>query len=220
MSQEQSQSYSPPSWEPLLVVALAFGWAIFGSMRAVELGFPNGPAISDSWLLHITLTEVLAGVVTFALLHFRGYLVLRMLPVPNLRDSVWGLLLFLLATGFSMLVAGGFSRDQIAEQPIVAMVANAHVSMPILVVTAMLNGVFEETFLLAYLQRALHKHGASLAIGVSLLVRVLYHLYQGPLGVMEVLTFGAVLSLFYWRSGRLWPVVFAHMLADVVSLCG
>ncbi|WP_341675446.1 CPBP family intramembrane glutamic endopeptidase [Niveibacterium sp. SC-1] len=202
------------------MVALAFGWAIVASLRAVGLGFPSGPAISDAWLLRLTMTELLAGAATFALLRFRGYAVLRMLPVPNLRETFWGLALFVLAGGFSLLVVGSFSREEIAQQPIVSMVEHAHVTLPILLVTAILNGVFEETFLLAYLQRAFHKHGASLAIGVSLLVRMLYHVYQGPLGVMEVLVFGAVLSVFYWRTGRLWPVVFAHVLADVVSLCG
>jgi membrane protease YdiL (CAAX protease family) len=54
------------------------------------------------------------------------------------------------------------------------------------------------------------------AVGVSLLVRVLYHLYQGPLGAVYVGAFGLVLSLYYVASGKLFPVVLAHALWDIV----
>ena len=55
------------------------------------------------------------------------------------------------------------------------------------------------------------------AVGVSLLVRVLYHLYQGPMGAISVLGFGLILSLYYVRTQRLWPIVVAHILADVLA---
>lgn len=42
-------------------------------------------------------------------------------------------------------------------------------------------------FWLGYLVRGFAAVGASFAIGLSLLVRVLYHLYQGPLGAVSVL---------------------------------
>jgi membrane protease YdiL (CAAX protease family) len=49
---------------------------------------------------------------------------------------------------------------------------------------------------------------------------MLYHIYQGPVGALSVLVFGLVLSLFYLRTGRLFPVVVAHVIADVAPFLG
>jgi membrane protease YdiL (CAAX protease family) len=101
-------------------------------------------------------------------------------------------------------------------QPVDAMVQNATVSLAVIVPTAIVNGAYEEVFLLGFLARGLRGHGASVALGVSLLVRILYHTYQGPLGVVSMLVFGGVLGAFYLRTGGLFPVVFAHILADII----
>ena len=86
------------------------------------------------------------------------------------------------------------------------------------VVELMVNGTFEEVFLLGVLVRGLRAHGLPFAIGVSLLVRVLYHLYQGPLGAVWVLSIGLMLTLFYVRGKQLWPPVLAHILWDIVPV--
>ena len=65
--------------------------------------------------------------------------------------------------------------------------------------------------------RALQPLGAFVAIGVPLLIRALSHLYQGPLGTVSAVGFGLVFAVYYWRTKLLWPVVFAHILADVVG---
>jgi membrane protease YdiL (CAAX protease family) len=49
-----------------------------------------------------------------------------------------------------------------------------------------------------------------------LLVRVLYHLYQGPVGAVWVLAIGLVFGLYFMRTNQLWPPVFAHILWDIV----
>lgn len=55
-----------------------------------------------------------------------------------------------------------------------------------------------------------------MVVGVPLLVRVLYHLYHGPVGALWILTFGLVFTAFYLRSVNLWPPVLAHVLWDIV----
>ena len=66
------------------------------------------------------------------------------------------------------------------------------------------------------LVRGLRSHGLSVAIGFPLLVRVLCHLYQGPMGVLWILAFGLLFSLSYVRRPVLWPLVLAHILWDIV----
>lgn len=57
---------------------------------------------------------------------------------------------------------------------------------------------------------------STVALGVTLLVRLMYHLYQGPIGAVWILGFGLVFGLFYLRFNSLWPVALAHMLWDIV----
>jgi len=102
-------------------------------------------------------------------------------------------------------------------QPIEHMVANATISFLPLVAMSVVNGFYEEVFLIGFLQRTLEGLGVAFAIGASLLVRMLYHLYQGPSGAISVLGFGLVLSVYFLWKRKLWPVVFAHISADVAG---
>jgi membrane protease YdiL (CAAX protease family) len=123
--------------------------------------------------------------------------------------------LYVIAEFAAWVAVSPFAADFDA-QPISFIMEKSSVSMAMVVPMAMVNGMYEEVFLLAFLARGLRRYGTSIALGVSLLVRVLYHLYQGPVGAVSVLAFGGVLSVFYLRTGRLFPVVFAHILADIV----
>ena len=91
-------------------------------------------------------------------------------------------------------------------------------SLPYTVALAIVNGAFEEVFLLGALVRGLRGHGLSIAIGVPLLVRALCHLYQGPAGVVWVTLVGATFTLAYVIHGRLWPPVLGDMLWDIVPI--
>ena len=49
-------------------------------------------------------------------------------------------------------------------------------------------------------------------------LRVLYHLYQGPLGVLTIVPMGLMFGYIYVRTRKLWPVIVAHVLMDVIGL--
>ncbi len=102
------------------------------------------------------------------------------------------------------------------EQPIDRIMVDTKLSMSVIVAFALVNGAFEEIFLLGVLVRGLRGFGLSVAMGLPLLVRVMYHLYQGPIGAIMILFFGWVFTVYYVRYGKLWPVVFAHILGDIV----
>ncbi len=204
--------------EALAVVAICFGWFIFDSLMAVVAGFPPGAAaFSDDAFLEIIVIELVFGAIALGMLRARGHSLAALLPAPSLRGCVEGVVLLVVALLAWSLVGSLFSGSEFARQPIAQMAARNSVSAPFVIALGMVNGLFEETFLVGYLLRGFRTLGPSFAIGVSVLVRLLYHLYQGPIGALSVLVFGVVVSLFYWRTGRLWPVVFAHALADALA---
>jgi membrane protease YdiL (CAAX protease family) len=161
--------------------------------------------------------ELVLGGAALSLLRARGYPIARLLPIPSVRGGLIGIGLFVAALLAWGLVAALFAGSDFARQPIADIMAATQVSTPWVVALSIVNGLYEETFLVGYLLRGFRASGPALAIGVSVLVRLLYHLYQGPIGAVSVLVFGVVVSLFYWRTGRLWPIVVAHVLADLLA---
>jgi membrane protease YdiL (CAAX protease family) len=85
----------------------------------------------------------------------------------------------------------------------------------------MVNPIFEETFVCGYVITVLKdRSDASTAVTISTAIRLLYHLYQGPLAFFGIVPFGLVVGAWYARSGRLWPVIVAHGLGDFIALVG
>lgn len=200
--------------EALAVTALCFGWAILSSIQAVARGFESR-GFSDAGLINIVVFELMFGAAALGLLRWRGYGVATLRPVPNWHDARSGVVLYLATLVVHFALVLPFGSDA-SSQPIDRMVETATVSWPAVVLMAVVNGTYEEIFLLGFLLRGLRGYGLSVALGASLLVRVLYHLYQGPVGALSVLGFGLVLGLAYVRTGRLFPVVVAHVVADIV----
>ena len=198
-------------------MAIFAGWFIFASIQAVLSGFPV-PHLSDKDALGILITECLAFPVALAVLWMRGWRRRDLGIHPTWLYSFVGILLFGGSLLFDQIVwellghmiGGREFLDQFAQA--------ISISLPIAFLLSIFNGVFEEFFLCRYLIEAFSKFGPAIALGISSFVRIMYHLYQGPLGAVLVLGFGLVVTSFYWRFRQVWPVMVAHMLTDFFAL--
>lgn len=197
-----------------LVSLICFGLPVALSLRSAAQGFPVG-VFNDTGMLWLCMCEVSATVAALTYLRMRQHDLRPLQPRPSLMQSIEGLVL-----GFLAWVAAALATQPFIDGPGVAhlqqMMSGSQLSGAVVVLTAMINGTFEEVFLLGVLTRGLRGFGLSVAIGLPLLLRASYHLYQGPVGMLSILMIGLVLALGYVRNGRLWPPVFAHMLWDVL----
>lgn len=98
-------------------------------------------------------------------------------------------------------------------------------TVPVLLLSALQNGLLEEVVAVAYL----HERTADLGwhrwtfIVASSLLRGSYHLYQGIGPFLGNVVMGIVFSWFYtsrWGRHRVLPLVVAHTLLDVVAFVG
>lgn len=199
--------------EALVVCAICFGWFIYDS----TVSWLGGQVIpfSDEGHVRTMAFEAFLAILAIAGLHSRGFSVESLVPVPKATDVGVGLLLYIGATLYAVSATELFAVPGQVE-PIDRMVTSARISLPTLIASSVINGAFEEVFLLGFLVRGLRGYGLTLAIGASLFVRLLYHTYQGPLGALSALIFGAVLTLYFIESEKLFPAVLAHAIADVV----
>ncbi|HTJ97142.1 MAG TPA: CPBP family intramembrane glutamic endopeptidase [Rhodocyclaceae bacterium] len=210
--------------EAFTVTLICFGWAIFSSLEAVAAwsaidaaagaSTASADTFSDGSMISLIIIELIMATIALAFLTSRSYDIRSLLPSPSSNGLVIGAGLYAMALAI-FWVLGPLLQHGAAE-PIQAMVQGATVSVPTVLVTAIVNGTYEEVFLLGFLARGLERFGTSIALGAPLLIRLLYHLYQGPVAATFVCFVGLLWGLYYLRSGRLFPVVCAHILSDTV----
>ena len=95
-------------------------------------------------------------------------------------------------------------------------------TIPILLLSAVENAVVEEVIAVGYLLARLRdlRWGPWAAIAASAALRGTYHLYQGFGQALGNAVMGALFAWWFQRTGRLWPLLVAHMLLDVVAFVG
>lgn len=136
----------------------------------------------------------------------------------------------------ALIGAGGLVLYVVSYQfglsrPITPSTLNEHWwVVPVLIAQALKNAVLEEVIVVGYL---LHRFGQLggmrgwsplrtlvTATVVSTGLRGLYHLYQGVGMAVGNVVMGVVFCWFYYRFGRVMPLVIAHALIDIVAFVG
>jgi membrane protease YdiL (CAAX protease family) len=94
--------------------------------------------------------------------------------------------------------------------------------MPVLVAAAAANAWAEEVVMIGWLLTRLRQLGWSenRSLVAAAVLRGSYHLYQGLGGFVGNLVMGCVFGRVWQRRGRLWSLVGAHTLIDVVAFVG
>ncbi|MGB6183436.1 MAG: type II CAAX endopeptidase family protein [Rhodococcus sp. (in: high G+C Gram-positive bacteria)] len=91
-----------------------------------------------------------------------------------------------------------------------------------LTLSAIANSVAEEVLVVAWLISRLRAlgWGENRSLLTSALLRGSYHLYQGFGAGVGNMVMGLIFGKYFQKTGRLWPLVIAHALIDVVAFIG
>ncbi|GEL16456.1 CPBP family intramembrane glutamic endopeptidase [Pseudonocardia asaccharolytica] len=94
--------------------------------------------------------------------------------------------------------------------------------LPVLLLAAAANGWAEEIVMIGYLLTRLRQLGWSenRSVLAAAVLRGGYHLYQGLGGFVGNVAMGLVFGRYWQRANRLWALVAAHTLIDVVAFVG
>ncbi|AZG46890.1 CPBP family intramembrane glutamic endopeptidase [Gordonia insulae] len=93
---------------------------------------------------------------------------------------------------------------------------------PILILIAIGNAAAEEIIVVAYFITRLRQLGTSenTSLAASAVLRGGYHLYQGVGAGLGNIVMGLVFGRFFQITSRVWPLVIAHALIDIVAFVG
>jgi membrane protease YdiL (CAAX protease family) len=138
------------------------------------------------------------------------------------RDLVNGAALAALI-GLPGLALYAIGRELGVTTTIVASGLNEHWwTVPVLILQAVKNAVLEEVIVVGYLINRLRRLDLPWVrvIAASALLRGSYHLYQGFGPFVGNAIMGVVFAEWYRRGGRVWALIVAHTILDVISFVG
>ena len=96
------------------------------------------------------------------------------------------------------------------------------VAVPVLVLSALQNGLLEEVLVIGYLLTRFERLGVSpfWAVTMAAVLRGSYHLYQGFGGFAGNAVMGVIFGVLFLRWRRATPMIIAHTLIDGVAFIG
>ena len=229
-------------WEVIAVFAVSLGGSglyafvdLIGSLTASKsLGkqtatlngslAPGRPTLD----LFLQLTNTLLGVAPVVL---ALYLIAREGESPSVigldgkrpvQDLLRGAIVAAVIGGFGLgwVITAfhlGFNLNVVAEN-----LPDVWWRIPVLILSALQNGLVEEVLVIGFLLRRLDQLGFrnSRAIAISATLRGSYHLYQGFGGFIGNAIMGVIFGILYKRWGRVTPMIIAHTLIDTGSFVG
>jgi membrane protease YdiL (CAAX protease family) len=188
------------------------------------LGVLHGPAITHRGMIGLLVHETLVTAIFGSFLAVRGWTRHRVgLTAPRPMDLLQavGLILLVLMASWSLwLVFSGLAPSAAVS---VAQTARGLVAPSLGIGTVLavscVNALFEELFLCGYLITALRRrYGEWPAVAASAGIRLSYHFYQGVASLFGLVPVGLAFGIVFARRGRLWPLVVAHALFDMLAL--
>ena len=213
----------PPSVEFLVVVTWAFGLPIFASIMSLAAPTEGrSPVFTNAELFAAIIFEMIQLGFLAWFLRIRGWTLEKFGLAFSWSSTIVGLAL--LAVTYALVVGVGYVAQVVFHYDLQAAVARAprfdqDLSMQLLSLVSVVNAIAEELFVAGYIITALYpRRGMWVAINVSIIVRLLYHLYQGPIGVLTAVPMGLLYGYLYSRTRQLWPLIVAHVLLILVSL--
>jgi uncharacterized protein len=203
-----------------LVIFIAFGYSILSGLVGI-LTYRSDKVIvafDDNHLWSVVASELIFGPVIAAILWMQRWRWADFEVNYSNRGTLEsiGIAVVTIALWWIARAALGaldtFSAAQITP-PSASWMAVTAVSI--------VNPFFEELLVCGYVVQALRKRfGLAIAVNASIAIRMTYHLYQGPVAFVSFALMGLLFTIFYVRTGRLWPLILAHVLLDFIALAG
>jgi membrane protease YdiL (CAAX protease family) len=114
------------------------------------------------------------------------------------------------------------SRPASALNIVAAGLPNVWWRFPVLVLSALQDGILEEVLVIGYLLSRLRMLGISpaSAVAISAVLRGSYHLYQGIGPFIGNVIMGVIFGTLFFRWRRTNPMIVAHTLINSVAFIG
>jgi len=203
-----------------IVILGAFGYFSFLSVYSAFNPSPL-PPISQQGLQGLIVFESIVLLLLALFLHLRGWTWGRVGAAPSIKYTLIGM--GLAAVIYITIALVWTTVYEVGMHPNYAgaysSLATHGIHLPTAIAVSVVNPVYEELFLCGYIVTVLKvKYNSVTAVNVSVGIRLVCHLYQGAIGVLTIIPFGLIVTWWYARTGKLWPILVAHAVVDLTGL--
>ncbi|MGL5406713.1 MAG: CPBP family intramembrane glutamic endopeptidase [Propionibacteriaceae bacterium] len=232
-----------PWLEIILVLGVSLGqsavYSILSFINKITRSKPLGDQVTslnnsvtpDRWLLD--LSYQIAGIIFPLVPAFIALYLLRFShgnggrAIGFDRSRIWrdiahaiGIAAIVGGAGLILYIAGRMLH--ISTKVEAANLTQSWWAIPLYLGFAWMNGMLEEVIMIGFLFTRLREKNWSRGwiIISSALLRGLYHLYQGPTGLVGNIAMGILFGCYWLRTLRVMPLVIAHFLIDAVVYIG
>lgn len=205
--------------EFIIVVLIAFGYFILASILYLLYPVTNS-SINQAGLISLIIYEIIIFAFVWTFLAMREWNFNMLGFNPGIKDTIVGLLLAPLLYGiyWAILNLTVLVFPALESSIMNTNIIESDISIITVVLVSIINPIFEELFVCAYVIESLKNiKGISFAINVSILLRILYHLYQGIPGLILIIPLGILFSFWYAKTKRLWPIIVVHGIFDFIG---
>jgi membrane protease YdiL (CAAX protease family) len=226
-----------PLTEFCLVIFICFGLSIAASLIWIGNHLNHAPRLHTQGMAHPNIKDVIQlenGDIVFSVIlqlitlgitlcigRIRGW----SLATFGLRVSwKWtglGVVLFfalqLVIHLLQFLMSGSFF-DAANPHDAPAFLRVNHLTVPFVILIAIVNPVFEEAIETGYFFHALRRFGPWITVSAAALFRGFLHVTMGLNGFVTMFAMGLLYGFVYWRWRQLWPLIVAHSLQMFYAL--
>lgn len=211
--------------EFVIVVAISFGYSIISSIILFIQGFfptsNSQSSFTNESIVSLIIYELIILTVVIYFLNLRDNQI-------NFKNNfkplklIWSSLLLTILYYFSyfllvMLVSNIFFQSISSNDTV--QFTSYRMNTFLIIAVSIINPIFEEAIVVGYIIPALkNRAGVLFAINISVLVRLLYHLYQGPIAVISIIPMGLIFAFVYIKWKNIWPLIIAHAIMDFIAL--
>ncbi len=202
-----------PRGEVFLVFAVCFGLGIIRRNIGRHL-MPGAPLHGEFGLVALAIYQLLVLALVFLYIgRIRGWSFASFGFQISWKWTGLGVLLFVPAKLIFVL-------ERMIVSPNTAGLLAGQIALPIIIISSIIMGIFEELMEVGYIIKVTEKYGMWSAVFISALIRTVIHAYQGAAGMACVLVIGVTFGLVYWKLRQLWPLIVAHILIDIIGSLG
>jgi membrane protease YdiL (CAAX protease family) len=210
-----------PNWLEFGVVFGLTLWPFVYYSAAALLTAVSGEPMAQTHLGSLLILEAYALALVAPLLYGRGWTLESLGLRLDSRDCLSGVALAVMAyAGYVALwLLFASMAPDIARDSSQVTLSHSQMGAATLLAAAIAMGFFEELFVVGYLMQSVRaRFGIVTAVNISIAVRILFHLYQGPISVVGMIPIGLIFAWAYVRTGRLWPLIVGHALLDGTAI--
>ena len=163
----------------------------------------------DRRLFTVAAIDLVCGAIAILILRARGWTRADLGLRVSMPLTIAGMLLFI---GANITIASlNYAFIGITgTNPANATTPVVRASWLAVVLLVAIDPLFEEVFEVAYVMKVTENHGAAFGMTLSAAIRLVCHLWQGPVAALTILPLGIIFAAVYWKWRRVWPLVVAH----------